>query len=74
MKQKVKSIIFGIIIGAVLAFPLGINFGRNDPLLSNPFNNPTMQDRVRYKASELADEARDRVHKATEPAREKLGQ
>ncbi len=72
MKSRIKFLIFGIIIGAVLAFPLGINFGRDDPLLSNPFSNPTMQERVRDKARELADEARDRVHRATEPVREKL--
>jgi len=74
MKPRIKYLIFGIIIGSVFAFPLGINFGRDDPLLSNPFENPSMQDRVREKARELADEARERMHKATEPAREKLRQ
>ncbi len=72
MKPRIKYLIFGIIIGTVLAFPLGINFGRDDPLLSNPFENPSMQERVRDKARELANEARERVHKATEPVREKL--
>ncbi|MEE8388887.1 MAG: hypothetical protein V3R65_09945 [Acidiferrobacterales bacterium] len=72
MKSRFKLLIFGIIVGAVLAFPLGINFGRDDPLLSNPFSNPTMQERVRYKARELANDARERVHRATEPAQEKL--
>lgn len=74
MKSKIKNLIFGIIIGSVFAFPLGINFGRDDPLLSNPFNNPSMQDRARDKAAELANEARERVHQATEPVREKLKQ
>jgi hypothetical protein len=74
MKSRLKFLIFGIIIGAVFAFPLGINFGRDDPLLSNPFTNPSMQDRVRDKAEELAEEARERLHKATKPAREKLTQ
>lgn len=74
MKPRIKYLIFGIIIGTVLAFPLGINFGRDDPLLSNPFENPSMQERVRDKARELANEARKRVHKATEPVREKLKQ
>ncbi len=74
MKTRIKFLIFGIIIGSAFAFPLGINFGRDDPLLSNPLNNPSMQDRARDKAMDLADEARDRVHKATEPVREKLKQ
>lgn len=68
MKSRISLLIFGIIIGTVLAFPLGINFGRDDPLLSNPFNNPSMQERAREKARALADDARDRVHRATEPA------
>ncbi len=70
MKSRISLLIFGIIIGTVLAFPLGINFGRDDPLLSNPFNNPSMQERAREKARALADDARDRVHRATEPARD----
>ncbi len=72
MKPRFKFFVFGIIIGTLFAFPLGINFGRDDPLLSNPFNNPSMQERVRDKARELADDARDRVHRATEPVREQL--
>lgn len=72
MKPRIKFLIFGIIIGTLFAFPLGINFGRDDPLLSNPFNNPSMQERVRDKARELADDARERLHRATEPARDQL--
>ena len=70
MKLRFKFLIFGIIIGTVLAFPLGINFGRDDPLISNPFNNPSMQERVRERAIGLAEEARERVHRATEPVQE----
>lgn len=72
MKSRINLLIFGIIIGSVLAFPLGINFGRDDPLLSNPFNNPSMQVRAREKARALADDARSRVHQATEPTRDQV--
>ncbi|MFV1993545.1 MAG: hypothetical protein ACC635_06560 [Acidiferrobacterales bacterium] len=71
MKATVKHFLAGLIVGAILAFPLGINFGRDEPLLSNPLNHTDLTDRVsenvKEKASELVDEAKETIHDATRP-------
>ncbi|GMR20886.1 MAG: hypothetical protein BMS9Abin36_1484 [Gammaproteobacteria bacterium] len=73
MKAKIKMLILGLIIGAVVAFPLGINFGRGDSLFSNPFANRDIQSRVKEAVKEQADRAlegtKDVIHDATKPMR-----
>lgn len=67
--KRIKMLLIGLILGAAIAFPLGINFGRDMPLLSNPFEKPTMQDRAKQKAGQLLDETKKAIHEATEPAK-----
>ncbi len=67
--KNIKMFVIGLILGIVVAFPLGINFGRDLPLLSNPFKNPTMQERAQQKAGQLLENTKEAIHKATEPAK-----
>ena len=66
--KSIKMFVFGLIVGGVLAFPLGINFGRDVPLLSNPFAKPTMQQRAKQKAEQLLEDTKKAIHEATKPA------
>lgn len=72
MKATIKHFLAGLIVGAILAFPLGINFGRDEPLLSNPLNQTDLTgkvtENVKEKAGELVDEAKETIHDATRPA------
>lgn len=76
MIQFMKYFFVGMIVGAIVAFPLGINFGRDEPLLSNPFNNSEVKEQVKKRASEtskeIVEEARETLHKATEPVKKEL--
>ena len=76
MMENLKYLIIGIILGAVIAFPLGINFGREEPLLSNPFKHEDVQEQVKQRAKEtgkeIVEEARETIHKATEPVKKEL--
>ena len=63
----------GMILGGIVAFPLGINFGKDAPLLSNPFSNkPDITDRVAERTSTLIDETKQMIHAATMPTDEEL--
>jgi hypothetical protein len=67
-----KKFIFGLVVGLIIAFPLGINFGKDVPLWSNPFAaKPDIADRVIERAGKTADQAKDAIHDATRPVREK---
>ncbi len=71
MKVKVRLFILGLVLGSVGAFPLGVNFGRDEPLLSNPFAKPGLQDqvieRVRSGTETALEGARETIHEATRP-------
>ena len=63
-----RKFVAGLVIGAAVAFHLGINFGRDRPLLSNPYEKDVVQ-RVKQEAGKAVDQTREAIHQATEPAR-----
>jgi hypothetical protein len=68
-----KKFLFGVVIGSAIAFPLGINFGKDVPLFSNPFAaKPDIPDRVIERVGKTAEEAKEALHEATKPVQEKL--
>ena len=70
MKVKVRLFSLGFVVGACAALPLGINFGRDAPLLSNPFVRPDVQHqlvkRMKSGTRTALKGARERLHDATE--------
>lgn len=63
-----KKFLLGFVVGALIAFHLGINFGRDRPLLSNPYEK-TVVEKVKERAGEAVESTREAIHEATEPAR-----
>lgn len=67
-----KNLILGLLLGAILAFPLGINYGKDRPLLSNPFETkPEITQRVKQSTDKVIEEAKEVIHDVTKPAKEK---
>lgn len=67
MAARFKSFLVGLIVGGVIAFLLGMNFGRGTPLLSNPFAQRHLGSALKEKAGEIAEGAREKIHEATKP-------
>lgn len=68
-----KKFLIGFVIGLIIAFPLGINFGKDKPLLSNPFAaKPDLTERVKERTGELLKDTKEAIHEATKPVKEKL--
>lgn len=68
-----KKFFTGLVIGLIVAFPLGINFGKDVPLLSNPFAaKPDIAAQVKERTGELLKETKEVIHDATKPVKEKL--
>ena len=62
----------GFILGVIVTFPLGINFGKDAPLLSNPFAaKPDIAARVIERTGTLMDETKAKIHEATKPETDK---
>jgi hypothetical protein len=71
MADKIKIFLTGLIVGAIVAFPLGINYGRNAPLLSNPFEKPDIKTKVKDEAKAILKGAKESIHEATKPSDKK---
>ena len=68
-----KKFIIGLFCGLIIAFPLGINFGKDVPLLSNPFAaKPDLATRVIERTGNMIEETREAIHDATKPTRDGL--
>ncbi len=65
-----KKYIKGFVVGILIAFPLGINFGKDVPLWSNPFAaKPDIAERVVERTSILINDTKQVIHDATRPVR-----
>jgi hypothetical protein len=52
---------------------LGINFGKDVPLFSNPFaSKPDIPDRVVERTGKVLEETKEAIHEATRPVQDKL--
>jgi hypothetical protein len=66
MAGRLKTFLVGLVLGALIAFFLGMNFGKGAPLLSNPFDRD-IKGTIKGKAEEMAEGAREKIHAATKP-------
>jgi hypothetical protein len=48
--------LLGLILGALIAFPLAHNLGAGKPLLSNPLEKKDLMEKTRDLAAEIASE------------------
>jgi hypothetical protein len=72
MKESFRKFVLGLIIGIIIAFPAGINFGRDLPLWSNPFVKRDIKERVKVKAEDFIQGTKEVIHDATKPAHKEL--
>ena len=62
-----KKFLSGFVVGALIAFHLGINFGRHNPLWSNPYADDVVEE-VKERAGQAIESTREVIHDATVPA------
>jgi len=62
-----KKFLIGLLLGSVIAFHLGMNFGRHKPILSNPYAEQV--ESVKERAGKVIENTKETIHEATEPAR-----
>ena len=67
-----KKFIVGLIIGAAIALPMGVNLGKGVPILSNPFAGKSLSEQLKAttKAAKkttdkMVDDARKVIHEST---------
>jgi len=59
--KKLKLIILGVVIGLSLGLWFGTNIGKGKPLLSNPFEEVSLQDRIKEKGNDIMKGTKDAI-------------
>ncbi|MFC1664992.1 hypothetical protein ACFL17_05100 [Pseudomonadota bacterium] len=66
-----KKFIFGLFIGVIVGWPIGINMGRGVPILSNPFQKTISQnlrettEAVKKTTSKMVQDTKKTINEAT---------
>jgi len=63
-----KKFFWGLIIGALVGLPAGMNIGKGKPVLSNPFADKPLMQEIQDTARRAADEAKRAAQQAGEDA------
>ncbi len=59
--RKLKLILFGVIIGLAIGFWFGVNIGKGQPILSNPFDGPTLKQQLKETTGDAMERAGKKV-------------
>ena len=59
--KKLKLIILGVVIGLCIGMWFGVNIGKNKALLSNPFEEISLKDRIKQKGNEVMKDTKDAI-------------
>ena len=62
MKQ-IKTLIGGIVLGLLLGLWFGVNLGRDRPIFSNPFAEPTVQEKLKQTGKALIEKGGQTLEK-----------
>ncbi len=70
MKQ-IKIILISLVIGMLTGMALGVNIGREKPLLSNPFAKELLTDRVKQLGNETLEQSGKALEKTGQALQDK---
>lgn len=70
MKRVLRSFAVGLLVGGIVGLWCGMNIGKGQPLLSNPFADVSLSQR----ASQTASQAREQVGDAVRATGEQVEQ
>ncbi len=80
MRRVLRSFAVGLLVGGIVGLWCGMNIGKEQPLLSNPFADVSLSQQASRTASQARDQAGaavrsagEQVERATENAAEEVG-
>ena len=69
--KTLKNVFFGLVVGLALGVWFGVNIGKDRPLLSNPFGEPTVEEKVKQAGDELMKKGGEALEKSGKALQEK---
>ena len=67
--KKLKPILFGIIVGLLIGLWFGVNIGKNKPIYTNPFAEPSTRNLLRDTGGKLIEKSGRAIEKGGEAIR-----
>lgn len=74
MKKTLKTLLIGLILGALLGFWTGYNKGRGADIFSNPFKERSVTDKLKSSMGEGVEKAGKNLEKMGKDLKNKLQQ
>jgi len=57
MVNNIKSLGIGLLTGVLIGLWLGVNIGKDQPVFSNPFSNPSLQQKFLDKSGDFLEKS-----------------
>lgn len=70
MRKMLRGFAVGLLVGGLVGLWFGMNIGKGQPLLSNPFARVTLSERLDRTMRQAAEETGTAVDKAGDAVRE----
>ncbi len=70
--KTLRNLLTGLIVGVTLGLWFGVNIGKDKALLSNPFAEPTVQQRVKRTSETLLEKSGEALEKSGRALQEKM--
>jgi hypothetical protein len=70
--KNIKMILFGAVIGVAIGLWLGVNIGRETPLLSNPFDKQSLNEKLKRVSGETLEKGGRALEKTGQELQDKL--
>ena len=70
--KNIKIILFGAVIGVAIGLWLGVNIGREMPLLSNPFYKEPLNEKLKRLSGETLEKGGRALEKTGQELQDKI--
>lgn len=71
--KRLKIVLVSLIVGLAIGFALGTNYGREKPLLSNPFARESLDQKLKRLGGETLEKSGKVIEKTGQSLQKKLG-
>jgi hypothetical protein len=70
--KRVRYLILGLIIGAIIGLWFGVNIGKDKSIFSNPFAERTIQNKLKQTGGEVLEKGGKALEKSGKALKKKL--
>ncbi|MEJ2646391.1 MAG: YtxH domain-containing protein [Gammaproteobacteria bacterium] len=67
-----KYLLLGLIVGTAVGLWLGVNLGKGKPLLSNPFNEPTLREQLQQSGTRLKEKGEQMIEQGKNAVQDQM--